>query len=94
MDRPDESCRDRVMGDGRAVCYKAGTSMSKSYNIAGKQVQCPHCAQTLFETRKILLNTRGATFFNFDWLNKGATVLTCVKCGRLEWFATEPGESR
>lgn len=68
--------------------------MSKFYQVAGKPVQCPHCDHTLFDRRKILLNTRGATFFNFDWLNQGATVLTCEKCGRLEWFATEPSEGR
>ncbi|MFZ5496113.1 MAG: DNA-binding protein [Verrucomicrobiota bacterium] len=67
--------------------------MSKTYIAAGKPVQCPHCGHALFDTRKILLNTRGATFFNFDWLNRGATVLTCGKCGRLEWFAIEPQEA-
>ncbi len=82
------------MGGRGALCYKTRTPMSKPYHIAGKQVQCPHCDHTLFDSRKILLNTRGATFFNFDWLNKGATVLTCEKCGRLEWFATEPDEGR
>ena len=66
--------------------------MSKSYIAGGKQVQCSHCGHTSFENRRILLNTRGATFFNFDWLNKGATVLTCGKCSRLEWFSIEPQE--
>lgn len=66
------------------------TLNAQSYSVAGKAVQCPHCTGTTFEARKILLNTRGATFFNFDWLNKGATVLTCSRCGRLEWFAAEP----
>lgn len=63
---------------------------SKIWQVAGRPVQCPHCANTTFESRKILLNTRGATFFNFDWLNRHATVLTCTRCGRLEWFAGEP----
>lgn len=67
------------------------TNTPQSYDIAGKAVQCPHCANTTFVQRRILLNTRGATFFNFDWLNKDANVLTCTKCGRLEWFA--PGAS-
>lgn len=65
------------------------TMIAQSYSVAGKAVQCPHCGGTVFATRKILLNTRGATFFSFDWLNKGATVLTCARCGRLEWFANE-----
>lgn len=68
--------------------------MSKSYTTAGKPVQCPHCGHAEFEQRKVLLNTRGVTFFNFDWLNKGATALTCQKCSRIEWFANEPQEMR
>jgi len=67
--------------------------MSQTYQIAGKQIQCSHCGQTDFESRRILLNTRGATFFNFDWMNRAATALTCRKCGRIEWFAAEPQEA-
>jgi predicted nucleic-acid-binding Zn-ribbon protein len=64
--------------------------MSNTYQVAGKQVHCAHCGQTEFESRKILLNTRGATLFNVDWLNKGATTLTCQHCSHIEWFAQEP----
>ena len=67
--------------------------MSNTYTIAGKPVVCPHCGEREFEGRKILLNTRGATFFNFDWLNRAATALTCVECSRIEWFQEEPQES-
>lgn len=67
--------------------------MSKTYTVEGKQVVCPHCGEREFESRKVLMNTRGATFFNFDWLNRGATALTCVNCSRIEWFQTEPQES-
>lgn len=67
--------------------------MSNSYQAAGKTIQCPHCGHDQFASRQILLNTRGATFFNFDWLNKGATVLTCQQCSRLEWFAEPPAET-
>ena len=67
--------------------------MSKTYIIAGKQVVCPHCGEREFEGRKVLMNTRGVTFFNLDWLNRGATALTCAKCSRIEWFHTEPEES-
>jgi uncharacterized protein len=64
--------------------------MNQSYRAAGKPVRCLHCDSEQFESRKLLLNTRGATFFNFDWLNRQATALTCVRCGRIEWFAIEP----
>ncbi len=67
--------------------------MNSCYIAGGKQVQCPHCAHVVFEGRKVLLNTRGATFFNFDWLNRSGTALTCQKCGRIEWFASEPQEA-
>ena len=71
-----------------------GNPMSKTYLIAGKPIQCPHCGGLDFEGRKILLNTRGVTFFNLDWLNRGATALTCAKCSRIEWFQSEPVETR
>jgi len=64
--------------------------MNKSYIAAGKPLQCPHCGYELFAAQKVLLNTRGATFFNFDWLNRAATSLTCAKCSRIEWFREEP----
>jgi predicted nucleic-acid-binding Zn-ribbon protein len=62
------------------------------YIAAGKPVVCPHCGGETFASREILMNTRGATFFNFDWLNKAALALTCATCGRIEWFndALEP----
>jgi predicted nucleic-acid-binding Zn-ribbon protein len=68
--------------------------MSKRYIIADKAVECPHCGRADFEARKILLNTRGATFLNFDWLNRTAVTLKCQNCGRLEWFDAEPREAR
>jgi predicted nucleic-acid-binding Zn-ribbon protein len=64
--------------------------MSKNFIVAGKPVRCPHCLNTEFESREILLNTRGATFFNFDWLNRGAVTLTCTHCSRIEWFNEAP----
>jgi predicted nucleic-acid-binding Zn-ribbon protein len=66
--------------------------MNTTHLAAGKPIHCLHCGQGEFESRKILLNTRGATFFNFDWLNRRATALTCARCGRIDWFATEPQE--
>lgn len=32
------------------------------------------------------MNTRGASFFNFDWANKGATNHVCERCGYVYWF--------
>jgi len=64
------------------------------YSIAGRRIECPHCNCLTFERRRILLNTRGLTFFNFDWLNRGATALTCKNCSRVEVFAGEPEASK
>ncbi len=60
------------------------------YQVAGKPVVCPHCGGERFASREILMNTRGATFFNFDWLNKTAAALTCTTCSRIEWFNDAP----
>ena len=36
--------------------------------------------------RNSLLNTRAATFFNFDWANDEATNYICAQCGYIFWF--------
>lgn len=60
--------------------------MITHFTLAGKPVCCSHCEHTEFDAREILLNTRTATFFNVDWLNRGATALTCRRCAHIEWF--------
>ncbi|ACB77570.1 hypothetical protein [Opitutus terrae] len=60
------------------------------FAIAGKPIRCPHCQGTEFSSRQVLMNTRGVTFFNLDWLNRGAFALTCQTCGRIEWFSRRP----
>lgn len=61
-----------------------------SFKAAGVRIRCLHCGCEVFEAREVLMNTRGASLINLDWLNRGATALTCSKCGRVEWFATRP----
>ena len=51
-----------------------------------KKVECPTCSNEYFHKRKILLNTRGLTYFDLDAFNKTATVLRCENCGRYIWF--------
>lgn len=60
------------------------------FSVAGKPVRCVHCASETFAAEKYLLNTRGATFLNLDWMNEAATTLVCTECGRMEWFIGEP----
>jgi predicted nucleic-acid-binding Zn-ribbon protein len=66
---------------------------TNNFVICGEPVICPHCGGKSFDKREVLLNTRGATFLNLNWLNQGATALTCMKCGRIEWFC-ELGENQ
>ena len=51
-----------------------------------KTVLCPTCNNDTFHKRKILLNTRGMSYFELDAFNKTATVLKCQKCGCYQWF--------
>jgi hypothetical protein len=41
-----------------------------------------------------LLNTRVRSAFNLDWADPSATILVCAECGRVEWFVSEPTETR
>ncbi|OUM87916.1 MAG: hypothetical protein BAA01_10725 [Bacillus thermozeamaize] len=54
---------------------------------ARKIITCLHCEHDRFEEGRALLNTRGFSFFDLDWLNRGATILTCMQCGLVHWFA-------
>ena len=57
---------------------------------AGKPIICTHCGAELFDEKPALLNTRLLTFFKFDWLDPGATVLVCKTCASIRWFAKSP----
>jgi predicted nucleic-acid-binding Zn-ribbon protein len=56
---------------------------------AGLQIVCTHCKYERFEQSKALLNTRGMTFLDLDWLNDDATILICKRCGYTHWFCKE-----
>ncbi|HVU25678.1 MAG TPA: hypothetical protein VHE13_16225 [Opitutus sp.] len=77
-------------GRGLKAAVKAFGRTPVHFAAAGTQVVCPHCGGIDFDCREILLNTRGATFMNLDWLNHGATALTCRRCSRIEWFNETP----
>lgn len=62
---------------------------AKFESAAGIPVVCPHCQHDHFHYDKRLLNTRGLTFLDLDWLNESAHTLICVKCGNIQWFAKE-----
>ncbi|PSL40856.1 hypothetical protein B0H94_12121 [Salsuginibacillus halophilus] len=55
----------------------------------GKEVACVQCEGQLFYEERALLNTRGFTFFNLDWLNEDANLLICRGCGYVHWFVQD-----
>jgi hypothetical protein len=58
-------------------------------SAAGIPIVCPHCHHDHFHQGKALLNTRGLTFFDLEWLNDSAITLMCVKCGHIQWFGID-----
>lgn len=54
--------------------------------VGGRPLKCPICGHNRFHSRAYLLNTRAATFFNFDWANRSATTYVCETCGHILWF--------
>jgi transposase-like protein len=60
--------------------------------LDGKKLKCPFCAGERFHHRHSLLNTRRATFFKFDWLNKEAQNYVCDGCGYIFWFLRKDAE--
>ncbi|MBU9714046.1 hypothetical protein [Evansella tamaricis] len=61
----------------------------KYLSSANLEIKCTHCSHDYFHKSKALLNTRGMTYFNLDWLNETATTLICDKCGNILWFGKE-----
>ncbi len=54
--------------------------------VKGKELICSFCGHDEFFTRRTLMNTRGASFFNFDWANRDAQNYICAHCGYIFWF--------
>jgi hypothetical protein len=58
--------------------------------MQGRVVFCGHCDGVTFQKKKLMMNTKGLTYFNLDWLNAEAAALICDHCGHIEWFTREP----
>ena len=52
-------------------------------------IRCNHCGHDRFERGSALMNTRGLTFLDLDWLNEAAHTLMCKHCGLIHWFGKE-----
>lgn len=48
---------------------------------------CPICKGRDFETRRGVMDTRGASFFGFTWANRGSTEFICRSCHYVMTFA-------
>ncbi len=57
-----------------------------SVQTGDRKLTCHVCGCQRFHERNSLLNTRAATFFNFDWANREATNYICADCGFIFWF--------
>lgn len=62
---------------------------AQTFEVMGKEFRCPVCNNSDFWTKRVLLNTPVATFFNLDWTNRSATCLVCSKCTHISWFLGE-----
>ena len=52
----------------------------------GHKLTCTVCEHGRFWSRRTLMNTKGATFFGFDWANREAVNYVCERCGYVFWF--------
>jgi predicted nucleic-acid-binding Zn-ribbon protein len=54
--------------------------------VNGKKVHCPICENDRFRKQNTLMNTRGATMMDLDWMNASAQTCICKSCGYVLWF--------
>ncbi|HHT63707.1 MAG TPA: hypothetical protein GXZ75_08515 [Clostridia bacterium] len=45
-----------------------------------------YCKNEYFHRGSALLNSRGATFFGFEWLDESAKTLMCAQWDFIHWF--------
>ncbi|WP_277673948.1 hypothetical protein [Piscibacillus halophilus] len=57
------------------------------YQVNDTEIKCIHCGHDRFQKDKALLNSRGLSFFDLDWLNDSANIAVCKKCSFMHWFA-------
>ncbi len=81
--------RIRKQGEEYAEKLEQQAKGQKFNSAAGTPITCIHCHHDHFHQGKALLNTRGLTFFDLEWLNESANTLMCVKCGYIQWFGKE-----
>lgn len=66
--------------------YTFKKSEPQTVAIKGHELKCQVCGNVNFWTKRVLLNTRLATFFDLDWANRSATCFVCSDCTHISWF--------
>jgi len=66
-------------------------SGGERFGSAGGPFRCIVCGHRDFRRRKVLLNTRTASFLGLDFLDEAAEVLICRGCGHVHWFVPSSG---
>lgn len=51
---------------------------------------CLICGHEDHIRRQVMLNTRGLTFLDLEWLNQGARGMVCSRCGFVHAFVERP----
>ena len=85
----EELERMRKKGEEQAKELMEREKGSKYKSKADLQINCLHCKNDHFIKSDILLNTRGLTIFDLEWLNQSAITLVCDRCGFIHWFSEE-----
>lgn len=67
----------------KKIKQSAGPGKYKAYEI---DVICPHCKHDRFDHGYAQLNTALMSFFDLDFANRSAEILTCDRCGYIQWF--------
>jgi uncharacterized protein len=91
--KKEEHLKGHIMGlFGSKKIFDSTEKVTGAHVFAaqGKTIQCPHCGNDQFGMGSALLNTAGLTFFNLDWANRQATILTCTTCSHIMWFLRQP----
>jgi predicted nucleic-acid-binding Zn-ribbon protein len=66
--------------------YTFRKSEPQTIAVKGHELKCPVCGNVNFWAKRVLLNTRLATFFDLDWANRSATCFVCSDCTHISWF--------
>lgn len=59
-------------------------------SIAGRAVACPHCHGDRFETSQARLKSAFLPSGDFSLLDQTVTVVLCMTCSGIHWFAAKP----